>query len=438
MISTNRFFLLFISFFLVFSLTGFSAYAQGKKAGGKKGKGAKTVKKDKKNKKDKKGKQTKKGKQPKKDKQPKKGKKAAEGEGNMGEKKEKVGAKDQEIAEEYHHQAIKFYKEGKYEEAIERFLKAHELSPNPVSLFNIARAYEKMDQYINAYEYYQKYIHSGDEIRAEDAVEAIEKIENMPVVLKISTTPSGADVLVDGKVQVGGETPVVLDDLKAGKHTIVVKKEGYKDVEQEVVIPVLGEESVEIELEKVGEKKPVGTIEGGEGSGESEVELTAEAKPKSKVKISVGIGAGATVSTSKIFGSHIDASLAVLFRIKGGLVGIGIDNLIFSNSYLMAAYPAGGYRIELKRNLSLEFVVGFGAAYLHSSVEGGEDDGITRIGSGSNWDLVAHLDAKLNYKVGPVLIQFIPVHVNLLTGVGSTDLDPLVQFAFLIGVAYNN
>ena len=437
MVSSNRLFILFVALFFMFSLVDFSAFAQGKKPGAKKDKGAKSAKKDKSAEK---VKSDKKDKKAKKDKKPKKGKKAAQGEDAAdaaGEEEKDVSEKDQEIAEEYHHQAIKFYKEGQYKEAIERFLKAHELSPNPVSLFNIARAYQKMDQIVNAYDFYKQYIQTGDETRLEDAKEAIEKIESMPVVLKIATTPAGAVLLVDGQVRVGGETPVVLDDLKAGKHTIALQLEGYEDVEQEVDIPVLGEQSIEIDLQKIGEK-PVAVEGESAGIGDSEIELTAEAKPKSKVKVSVGIGAGATVSTSEIFGSHIDASLAVLFRIKGGLVGIGIDNLIFSNSYLMAAYPAGGYRIELKRNLSLEFVAGFGVAYLHSSVEGGNDEGKIMVGSGGNWDLVAHLDAKLNYKVGPVLIQFIPVHVNVLTGVGSTDLDPLAQFAFLIGVAYNN
>jgi len=167
------------------------------------------------------------------------------------------------------------------------------------------------------------------------------------------------------------------------------------------------------------------------------VKLTEGAGKKTRmVPISVSLAVGATASTTKKLGSYIDASVGLSFLIKGGFVGIALDNLFFNDSYMLAAYPAGGYTLNVWKDLSIVFTAGFGFAYLRASRAGYDESGAVVVEEGNHWDLVAHADVRLRYKLGPVILQAIPVHVNILTGVGSVQPAPLAQFAFLVGIAY--
>jgi hypothetical protein len=216
--------------------------------------------------------------------------------------------------------------------------------------------------------------------------------------------------------------------------------EGYEEAKKELEIPYGGEGKVEVALEAAAIPKapPEEKAAKKTGKGKS-VELAGgvETGKKKRVPFSLGIAAGATISTTEFVGSFIDASLAVTYRIKGGVVGIGLDNLIFSNSYLLAAYPAGGYRVKVWKHLSLEFVAGFGAAYLNSFDDSGDGKGTVLIEKGSHWDLVAHADIKLCFNAGPILVLLVPVHANVLIGVGSIEPAPLAEFAFLAGIGYD-
>lgn len=356
----------------------------------------------------------------KKDKGEKKGAKKKDNAVKDGE--EKVKKPKKVDVKKVHSEAVKFYKEGNYGEAVERFKEANELVPNPVTLFNIARCYEKLYMLDMAHEYYLKYIETGDKTRLEDAHEALENIENIPVLLKVKTKPGGALVFLDFNVKELGTTPLA-KEISSGEHTVTIRKDGYEELEETVYIDFGGDASLDLKLHE---------IEGGggiEGEG-ADLRLEGEAK-KSLVPISLGLGVGATVSTTNLVGSYIDASLYVTYRIKQFAVGIGIDNLFYGNSYFMTVFPVGTYTLKVWKDLSLNFAVGFGAAYLHAF------DDYNQVSSGAHWDLVVHVDAKLLYKLGPVYIIGIPLCTEILVGAGSIDPAPMAQFAFLAGVGYD-
>jgi tetratricopeptide (TPR) repeat protein len=339
-----------------------------------------------------------------------------------GKKKSK---KDKKKAEELHGQAVSFYKEGNYEEALKFFAMADELEPNPVTAFNIARCYDKLEKYADAYEYYKKYVESGDTARLEDAQEALERIESEPVRLVIEFSPRGSEVFLDGEPIEADASPADVK-VKPGQHTIFIRKEGFESVEKEVEIVPGSEGYVEAELFK--------SKKGGDGGGK-------KAKLKKRIDLkpafTIDLAAGATVSTSDTVTSYIGANLGVAFRIKNFGVGIGLDNMFFSDSYLLAAFAAGSYNVNVWKKLSLNFTVGFGGAYLYSSEEAVDSDGNVVLESGNMWDLVVHADARLRYKVGPVMLQFIPLSADIFVGAGSIQPAPLAQFAFLVGVAYD-
>lgn len=330
------------------------------------------------------------------------------------EEVEETGGEEPVDVKEFHEAAIAAFKDGDYESALENFLKVNAAEPNPVTVFNIARCYEKLGKLAEAYDYYKKYLATGEEVKAEDAKEALGRIEAMPSKLTVTTHPSDAVVSIDGGEPESGGTPVVVD-VSPGFHSVTVSLDGYETVEREIEIPIASDASVDVTLTQI--PKPE--------------------RKKGGVPLTLGLALGATVSTSKVVASYLDAGVELAYRIKQFSVGLGIDNKFFTDSYMLTAYPMGAYRLKLRESLALSFAVGFGAVYFFSSELVEESDGDVVVKDGHMWDLAVHADARLLYKLGPVHLQIIPVSVDVLVGAGSIEASPLAQFLFLVGVAYD-
>jgi tetratricopeptide (TPR) repeat protein len=358
-------------------------------------------------------------------------------------KKDKAEKKEKKEAEKIHEQALTLFGEGKYEEAIELFIKADEISPNPFSSYNIAKCYEKMGRHDKAHAAYKDYLATGDTVKLDAVKQAMEAIEKMPVTLRVGSQPEGAAVSIDGEPAEGKVTPASIETTP-GNHVVMLSLEGYEVVQVETEIPFGGSAEVTVTLtEKPAPAEAVEEAEGeeetavGEEEEEKEETGTGEAPPHGRsVPISLGLSAGATVSTNNDLGSLIDASLGFAYMIKGFSVGLGVDAMFFVDSCLLSAYPAGGYSVKLWKNLTLSFDVGFGAAYLYAGKDGWNEKDTLVIRKGNHWDLVVHGDIKLGYGVGHVRIYIVPAHANVLIGVGSVKPAPLAQFAFLLGFAY--
>ncbi len=69
------------------------------------------------------------------------------------------------------------YRAGRYESAIERFQAAYSLSPEPVLLYNLARAQDRAEQYEAAVESYRRYLSTESEI--EDREEITRRIAEL-------------------------------------------------------------------------------------------------------------------------------------------------------------------------------------------------------------------------------------------------------------------
>ena len=356
-------------------------------------------------------------------------------------KKELTKKEKNKKAKDIRYQAKSAYKEGNYEMAIELYVEAEELSSSPATTYVLARCYEKLEKFKVAYEYYEEYVASGHDKNLEKAKEAMAAIEKMPVLIKLATEPADPDCHVDGKEELIISTPIEIE-VMPGTHEVLLEKAGYKPFKRKVTLVPGGEVVLEVKLEKLSgeEEKPLDENgeEGEKGvEGEGKAPAKLEKKVRGPVPISIDATLGATVSTSVFLGSFIDVSLLVDYRIKQWSVGLGLDNMFFMDSYLLSAYPAGAYTLNVWKSLSLKFAVGFGAAYLYASSVGEDKDGNAVVEEGSAWDLVAHADIKLRYKVGPVIIQVVPVHVNVFVGAGSIEASPLAQLAFLAGIVYD-
>jgi hypothetical protein len=69
----------------------------------------------------------------------------------------------------------------------------------------------------------------------------------VPETVSLNTDPVGADVYVDGEFH--GNTPATLK-LRPGKHTITVKKSGFKDWSREISTEAGSEANLTATLEK--------------------------------------------------------------------------------------------------------------------------------------------------------------------------------------------
>lgn len=63
------------------------------------------------------------------------------------------------------------YREGDFSGAVELLTEAYELHPEPVILYNLARAYEGMGETVQARDTYSRYLDSGAEIEDRGAIE---------------------------------------------------------------------------------------------------------------------------------------------------------------------------------------------------------------------------------------------------------------------------
>ena len=314
---------------------------------------------------------------------------------------------------ELHAEAVASFKAGKLEEAVELFLEAEEISSSPVMIFNIAKCYSKLGKYNEAHAYYTKYMATGEEVKLEEAKEAIAQIEKLPITLEVVTFPPDAQVILDGQVIKADKTPVTLE-VDQGRRTIEISKKGYKTVLREVDMPYGGSEVIDVTLEAV--QKPGRRVD---------------------LPITVSLAVGVTASTSKAVASYIDAGIGVTYRIKKFSVGLGIDNKFFSDSYMLTLYPVGTYTLNVWKDLALNFAVGMGFVYFYSSEEVQDSNGNIVVKDGNMYDLAIHADAKLLYDLGPVYLQVIPASLDVVTGAGNLEAAPLVQFLFLVGVVYD-
>src|SRR4051794_1142725 len=81
--------------------------------------------------------------------------------------------------------------------ALEHFLASNRLVPNRNVVFNIARSYEKLEQYPEAYRYYTSALSTEtDAPMRERIAQALARIESHVAVLDIQTVPPGATLYV--------------------------------------------------------------------------------------------------------------------------------------------------------------------------------------------------------------------------------------------------
>ena len=137
-------------------------------------------------------------------------------------------------------QGLEAYRDGRYRAAIEHFQEADRLAPSPRLSFNVARAYEQMDDAPHALAAYRDYLRRlpGAENAAETSIRISElelELQKTGVQqLSVIAAPAGATVIIDDVSR--GVAPWT-GELSPGSHRLQLRLRGYSDFSQSFELP---------------------------------------------------------------------------------------------------------------------------------------------------------------------------------------------------------
>ncbi|MBI5547862.1 MAG: TonB-dependent receptor [Deltaproteobacteria bacterium] len=130
---------------------------------------------------------------------------------------------------------VEAYRAGKYEDALSEFFHSNRLVRNLNVITNIARCYEQLKMFDEAYRYYSEVLSGAP--RPEDrrlVTESLARLGPRVALLQVSSTPPGADIFVERK-DLGslGVTPKTLA-LRAGEARVLLSLPGHREAQQVV------------------------------------------------------------------------------------------------------------------------------------------------------------------------------------------------------------
>ncbi|EYF05928.1 TonB-dependent receptor domain-containing protein [Chondromyces apiculatus] len=141
--------------------------------------------------------------------------------------------------------------------ALEHFLISNRLVRNRNVVFNIARTYEQLAQYADAFRYYVQALElEPDASRRPIIEEAIARIKPNIAVLNVVTEPPGATVYINRRdLGPRGNTPRLLG-YQGGSFKVIVELEGYEPEEVDGIQAKPGEQrTINLKLKRI-----VGTV----------------------------------------------------------------------------------------------------------------------------------------------------------------------------------
>lgn len=145
------------------------------------------------------------------------------------------------------------FEDGDYAAALIKFQNAYEASQDPRLLWNIAACEKALRHYARVLKLLERYVQEGGPLLTEqdrsDADSVVSAVQPLVSKLSVSSTPTGAEVLVDDESL--GKTPIDGRLIDIGNRRIVLRLNGYEDF----VAPtsVKGGEALQIrgELKKI-------------------------------------------------------------------------------------------------------------------------------------------------------------------------------------------
>lgn len=166
------------------------------------------------------------------------------------DKDKKPAAPEQAQADRYFKSGVQLFKEAKYSEALAEFMRAYEIAPHPLVLYNIAACHRELSHYGDAVQYYERFLAEGKgqvpQARLTAAQTELDSILARIARVTVTVTPDGATVTVDGNpIATLTKMPLI---LSPGDHKVIAIAAGYKGVERTVKVASGDELSVDLNL----------------------------------------------------------------------------------------------------------------------------------------------------------------------------------------------
>lgn len=169
-------------------------------------------------------------------------------------------ARADDVADEADHlftMGAEAYQDKDYKQALAHFLASNRLVRNRNVMFNIARTYEHLKQFADAYRYYQRAVEGETDAAVKARIrESLLRIGPSIALLKVESEPPGALIYLNRK-DLGdrGTAPQTLA-LVPGTYTVIAALQGYDEVSSPPVDVRIGaEKTVTLKLTRV-----VGTV----------------------------------------------------------------------------------------------------------------------------------------------------------------------------------
>ncbi len=150
------------------------------------------------------------------------------------------GARQEAAARAAYKRGADLYSQGRWREAIVAFEEADRLKPSPRLQFNVGQAYEKLGDVPAALAAFARYLRADPGASNREAVEKqVRSLESRLArlglqMLHVTTTPSGAEVTVDG----GAPSPAPLDAaFPPGRRVLRATLAGWSPTRLEVDLP---------------------------------------------------------------------------------------------------------------------------------------------------------------------------------------------------------
>jgi len=146
---------------------------------------------------------------------------------------------------------VNAFGERRYADAVQSFVEADALAPSAPLSFNIARAFERLNNAAAALRWYRDYLRRSPqaanlaEVQARIGEHAATLAAQGVQQLTVLTTPSGASLSIDD--QLVGSTPVTLE-LKPGRHRAALHLAGYLDQTAEFALDARTPQDLSLKL----------------------------------------------------------------------------------------------------------------------------------------------------------------------------------------------
>jgi tetratricopeptide (TPR) repeat protein len=157
----------------------------------------------------------------------------------------------EERAKAHYQTGVAAYEAGRFPQAIAAFVAADQAAPRPALAFNIARAYDRLDDHALALRFYREYLRRElSPVNPEGVRTRIAELESALAArgvqqVTILSEPAGAFVSIDGQPR--GPTPWT-GELAPGRHDVSLLKEGYAVVKRELVLNPAHATDLRVEL----------------------------------------------------------------------------------------------------------------------------------------------------------------------------------------------